>query len=53
MNDDFLIFSENVNLTQEIISKHINKNSLDSNKGFQNTQQNLSDEVSFQKILNT
>lgn len=49
--DDFLIFSENVNLTQEIISKHINKNSLDSNKGFQNTQQNLSDEVSFQKIL--
>ena len=49
--DDFLIFSENETLTEEIISKHINKNNLNNSKSFQNTQQKLSDEISYQKIL--
>ena len=33
------------------ISKHINKNNLNNSKSFQNTQQKLSDEISYQKIL--
>ena len=49
--DEFLIFSENETLTEEIISKHINKNNLNNSKSFQNTQQKLSDEISYQKIL--
>ena len=46
-----MIFSENETLTEEIISKHINKNNLNNSKSFQNTQQKLSDEISYQKIL--
>jgi len=49
--DEFLIFSENETLTEEIISKHINKNNLNNSKSFQNTQQKLSDDISYQKIL--
>lgn len=49
--DEFLIFSENETLTEEIISKHINKNNLNNSKSFQNTQQKLSDDISYQKIF--
>ena len=49
--DEFLIFSENETLTEEIISKHINKNNLKNSKSFQNTQQKLSDDISYQKIF--
>ena len=49
--NDFLIFSENETVTEEIISKHINKNNLNNSKSFQNTLQKLSDDVSYQKIL--
>jgi hypothetical protein len=50
--DDVLIFSENEITTEEVISNYINKNTLNNSKAFQNTQQKLSDEVSYQNILN-
>ena len=51
--DDFIIFSENETLTKEIISNHLNKNNLNNSKSFQITQQKLSDDVSYQKILSS
>ena len=49
--DDFLVFSNQERVLEDVISKYTNKNILSSNESFQNTTQKLSDEVSFQTTL--
>ena len=49
--DDFLVFSDQERVLEDVISKYTNKNILNTNESFQNTTQKLSDEVSFQTTL--
>lgn len=49
--DDFLVFSNQERVLEDVISKYTNKNILNTNESFQNTTQKLSDEVSFQTTL--
>lgn len=51
--DDFLVFSNQEGVLQDVISKYTNKNILSTNESFQNTTQKLSDEVSFQTTLSS
>lgn len=50
--DDYLVFSNQESVLENIISKYINKNSLAESVFFQNTLKKLSDEASFQSTLN-
>ena len=51
--DDFLVFSDQQDVLEEIISKYSNKNNLNTSEAFLNTTQKLSDELSFQNTLSS
>ena len=49
--DNFIVFSENETILEEIISKYVNKNSLAKSASYQTIQKTLSDEASYIETL--
>ena len=49
--DNFIVFSENETILEEIISKYVNKNSLAKSVSYQTIQKALSDEASYIETL--